>query len=200
MRMLHPPSRPPISFSRRLPGGFIKSSIADAKSTACNRRAATRAIAAHRRLVPVRKTASVSSSANERIMLNAYRNTKGGQSPQIAQFFAKKPLYPYTVFFVCYSSLFTVEHVRLRMHSSSSLMRRMIRMRLFPCKSPAFVAEVSSAKAQTQALALKSVQNPATLRNSLQWRQPSLRQPYRPARRPRPWGWRPALPCLRPTA
>jgi hypothetical protein len=53
--MLQKPSRSPFSFSSRLPGGFSKSSIADAKSTACKRRAAIRAKFPHFLLFPVKK-------------------------------------------------------------------------------------------------------------------------------------------------
>ncbi len=73
--MLHQPLRSPLNFSGRLPGGLTRSSMADAKSMACNRRAATRAILGLRLPLPVRWTASVSWSAKDWNTLNVYRNT-----------------------------------------------------------------------------------------------------------------------------
>jgi hypothetical protein len=84
-------------------------------------------------------------------MLNVYRNTESGQSgrflsrsqiqpcknqksaSQITQFRAKNLFFEEEVLVPRFSSLFSVESMHLRMHSSS-LMVSAIRMTLIPCK------------------------------------------------------------------
>ncbi|MGD0357704.1 MAG: hypothetical protein ABSA73_08850 [Terracidiphilus sp.] len=116
-------------------------------------------------------------------MLNVYRNTESGQ---FGRFFVpfpytslkkseirfpnnpisrKKPLCISRAFLRAFSPFFTDEDVYLRMHSSSLLMEKAITMTLLPCKPPAGVAKDSSAKAQTLAPALRSIQKPVNHRN-----------------------------------